>query len=107
MNPGVLSQYLSSLFNLYSDESAREPGPHFLRALSRLVILLSSMVKTYMIPFDSLIKPICSLVILVPHRELKALNPLVVCLKTACYLSSRVKHLNTNDLRNSEWCYKA
>ena len=33
MDPGVPSQYLSSLFKL-SDESAREPRPHFLRALS-------------------------------------------------------------------------
>ena len=28
MNPGVASQYVSSLFNL-SDEIAREPPPHF------------------------------------------------------------------------------
>ena len=40
MNPGVPCQYLSSLFNL-SDESAREHRPHFLHALSGLVILLS------------------------------------------------------------------
>ena len=44
MNPGVPSQYLSSLFNL-SAESAREPRPHFLCALSRLVIL-PSLIRT-------------------------------------------------------------
>ena len=63
MDPGVPSQYLSSLFKL-SDESAREaPGLTFYVRFPRLVILLSLVRTTSMVHhswlFNSVPEPHC------------------------------------------------